>query len=125
MEEDVDQLVAMLDGLLLSGGNDINPMLFNEEPHAHLGEVSPSRDSSELELARRMLKTGKPIFGICRGLQVLNVAVGGTLYQDLHKQNDGPILQHYKKHPIRILPIMFKWKKEVCLNRLREVNVFR
>ncbi|MBO0603103.1 gamma-glutamyl-gamma-aminobutyrate hydrolase family protein [Sporosarcina sp. E16_3] len=99
LEEDVDQLVEMLDGLLLSGGNDINPMLFNEEPHAHLGEVSPSRDSSELELARQMLKTGKPILGICRGLQVLNVAVGGTLYQDLHKQNDGPILQHIQKAP--------------------------
>jgi len=99
LEEDVDQLVEMLDGLLLSGGNDINPMLFNEEPHAHLGEVSPSRDSSELELARRMLKTGKPILGICRGLQILNVAVGGTLYQDIHKQNEGPILQHVQKAP--------------------------
>lgn len=99
LEEDVDQLVEMLDGLLLSGGNDINPMLFNEEPHEHLGEVTPSRDSSELELARRMLKTGKPILGICRGLQVLNVAVGGTLYQDLHNQIEGPILQHVQKAP--------------------------
>ncbi|KAA0966932.1 gamma-glutamyl-gamma-aminobutyrate hydrolase family protein [Sporosarcina sp. ANT_H38] len=99
VEEDVAQLVAMLDGILLSGGSDINPMLFNEEPHAHLGEVSPSRDSIELELTRRMLETGKPILGICRGLQVLNVAVGGTVYQDLHKQNDGPILQHMQKAP--------------------------
>ena len=99
IEADVEQLVGMLDGLLLSGGNDINPMLFNEEPHADLGEVSPSRDSIELELARQMLKTDKPILGICRGLQVLNVAVGGTLYQDLHKQNEGPILQHLQKAP--------------------------
>ncbi|MEK5069044.1 gamma-glutamyl-gamma-aminobutyrate hydrolase family protein [Sporosarcina sp. FSL K6-1508] len=99
IEKDVDQLIGILDGLLLSGGNDINPMLFNEEPHAYLGEVSPSRDSIELELARRMLKTGKPILGICRGLQVLNVAVGGSVYQDLHKQNEGPILQHMQKAP--------------------------
>lgn len=99
LEQDVDQLIEMFDGLLLSGGNDINPMLFNEEPHEYLGVVSPSRDSSELELARRMLKTGKPILGICRGLQVLNVAVGGTLYQDLYKQNDSPILQHIQKAP--------------------------
>jgi putative glutamine amidotransferase len=99
LEEDVDQLIEMLDGLLLSGGNDINPTLFNEEPHEYLGEVSPSRDSIELELARQMLKTGKPILGICRGLQILNVAVGGALYQDLHKQNDGPILQHIQKAP--------------------------
>jgi len=99
LEQDVEQLIEMFDGLLLSGGNDINPMLFNEEPHEYLGVVSPSRDSSELELARRMLKTGKPILGICRGLQVLNVAVGGTLYQDLNKQNDSPILQHIQKAP--------------------------
>jgi len=99
LEEDVEQLIAILDGLILSGGNDINPMLFNEEPHEYLGEVSPSRDSIELELARRMLKTGKPILGICRGMQVLNVAVGGSVYQDLHKQNDGPILQHIQKAP--------------------------
>jgi len=99
LEEDVEQLIAILDGLILSGGNDINPMLFNEEPHEYLGEVSPSRDSIELELARRMLKTGKPILGICRGMQVLNVAVGGSVYQDLHKQNDGPILQHMQKAP--------------------------
>ncbi|MEK4404391.1 gamma-glutamyl-gamma-aminobutyrate hydrolase family protein [Sporosarcina sp. FSL K6-6792] len=99
LEQDVDQLIELFDGLLLSGGNDINPMLFNEEPHEYLGVVSPSRDSSELELARRMLKTGKPILGICRGLQVLNVAVGGTLYQDLYKQNDSPILQHTQKAP--------------------------
>jgi len=99
LEEDVEQLVEMLDGLLLSGGNDINPMLFNEEPHMHLGEVTPSRDSIELELARQMLETGKPILGICRGLQVLNVVVGGTVYQDLYKQNEGPILQHKQKAP--------------------------
>jgi len=99
LEEDVEQLIAILDGLILSGGNDINPMLFNEEPHEYLGEVSPSRDSIELELARRMLKTGKPILGICRGMQVLNVAVGGSVYQDFHKQNDGPILQHMQKAP--------------------------
>ncbi|MER2089420.1 MAG: gamma-glutamyl-gamma-aminobutyrate hydrolase family protein [Sporosarcina sp.] len=99
IEKDVDQLIGLLDGLLLSGGNDINPMLFNEEPHSYLGEVSPSRDSSELELARQMLKTSKPILGICRGLQILNVAAGGTLYQDFHNQKEGPILQHIQKAP--------------------------
>ena len=99
IEEDVKQVVGMLDGLLLSGGNDINPMLFNEEPHTHLGEVSPSRDSCELELAREMLAADKPILGICRGLQILNVAVGGTVYQDLHQQNEGPLLQHAQKAP--------------------------
>lgn len=99
IEEDISQLLGMLDGLLLSGGQDINPMLFNEEPYAYLGEVSPIRDSIELELTRHMLKTGKPILGICRGLQILNVAAGGTLFQDLHKQNEGPTLQHMQIAP--------------------------
>ncbi|WP_212391349.1 gamma-glutamyl-gamma-aminobutyrate hydrolase family protein [Sporosarcina beigongshangi] len=97
--EDIAQVVSLLDGLLLTGGNDINPILFNEEPHAHLGEVSPSRDLFELELARQMLTVDKPILGICRGLQLLNVAAGGTLYQDIHQQNTGPILQHIQKAP--------------------------
>ncbi|MEK5037677.1 gamma-glutamyl-gamma-aminobutyrate hydrolase family protein [Sporosarcina sp. FSL K6-3457] len=97
--ENIAQIVGLLDGLLLTGGNDINPILFNEEPHTHLGEVSPSRDLFELELARQMLAADKPIMGICRGLQLLNVAVGGTLYQDLHQQNEGPMLQHLQKSP--------------------------
>lgn len=96
---DIAQVVDLLDGLLLTGGKDINPILFNEEPHTHLGEVSPSRDLFELELARQMLVADKPILGICRGLQLLNVAVGGTLYQDLHRQNEGPMLQHLQKSP--------------------------
>lgn len=98
-EEDIAQVVGMLDGLLLTGGNDINPLLFNEEPHSYLGEVSPGRDLFELELTRQMLVVDKPILGICKGLQILNVAVGGTLYQDIHQQNNGPILQHLQNAP--------------------------
>ncbi|MFJ7934576.1 gamma-glutamyl-gamma-aminobutyrate hydrolase family protein [Sporosarcina sp. NPDC096371] len=97
--DDIAQVVALLDGLLLTGGNDINPLLFNEEPHTHLGEVSPNRDLFELELARHMLVEDKPILGICRGIQLLNVAVGGTLYQDLHQQNVGLMLQHVQNAP--------------------------
>ncbi|CAM3162735.1 gamma-glutamyl-gamma-aminobutyrate hydrolase family protein [Filibacter tadaridae] len=99
VDEDADQLLAMLDGLLFTGGNDINPMLFDEEPRVGLGEVSPGRDSCELELARRLLKTDKPILGICRGIQILNVAGGGNLYQDIYKQLDKPVLQHQQKAP--------------------------
>ena len=96
---DIAQIVGMLDGLLLTGGNDINPILFNEEPHKNLGEVSPGRDLFELELVRQMLSLNKPIFGICRGLQILNVAVGVTLYQDIHQQKKESILQHLQNAP--------------------------
>ena len=99
IEEDVKQLSNMLDGVLLTGGGDIDPMLFGEEPHKQLGEVSPSRDSIELRLVQEMLTKNKPILGICRGLQVLNIAVGGNMYQDIYSQNTSTLLQHVQKAP--------------------------
>ena len=99
IEGDVLQLVELIDGLLLTGGDDIDPLLFGEEPHPGLGHVVPARDLVELKLTRQMLNCDKPILGICRGIQVLNVAVGGTVYQDIYKQHDQPILQHLQKSP--------------------------
>ena len=97
IKNDVGTLVERLDGLLLSGGFDINPLFYGEEPHRELGEVSPGRDDNELELARAFLQADKPILGICRGHQVLNVAQGGTMYQDIHAQIDEVVLQHVQK----------------------------
>lgn len=97
IERDVQQITKILDGLLISGGGDMNPYEFNEEPLPQLGNVTPERDSMELELVRHMLALDKPILGICRGHQVLNVAFGGTLYQDIISQSANPILQHDQK----------------------------
>lgn len=97
IDNDVKQLSTMLDGLLLTGGGDINPMIFGEEPHKHLEEVSPSRDSIEIAIFREMLKLNKPILGICRGLQIINIALGGNMYQDIYSQRDVPLLQHSQK----------------------------
>ncbi len=72
-----------LHGLLLSGGGDIDPSFFGQEPHPLTGWLSPRRDAFELELARLALQTGTPVLGICRGLQVLNVAAGGDICQDI------------------------------------------
>ncbi len=80
-----------LDGLVLTGGVDMAPALYGEEPHPRLGNVQTDRDAAELPLARWAATEGKPVFGICRGIQVLNVALGGTLYQDLETQRPGPI----------------------------------
>lgn len=83
-----------VDGLLLSGGVDLDPFYFGEEPLAGLGEITPRRDALELSLTRLALEGNKPLLAICRGLQVLNAAAGGTLHQDLkgvtgflHSQN--------------------------------------
>lgn len=97
IEQDAQQLSTMLDGLLLTGGGDIDPMLFGEEPHKHLGDVSPSRDLIEMTLVQEMLKKNKPILGVCRGLQIINIALGGNMYQDIYSQRDVPLLQHTQK----------------------------
>lgn len=69
----------------------MSPALYGEAPHPRLGAVQRERDSAELPLARWAAAEGKPLLGICRGIQVLNVALGGTLYQDLETQRPGPI----------------------------------
>ncbi len=87
-----------LDGLLLSGGEDVDPARFGEEPLPALGPVSPERDEMELALASRALSKRLPILAICRGVQVLNVAAGGSLYQDIGSQLGG-VLQHRQRAP--------------------------
>lgn len=80
----IPALVDGLDGILLSGGGDVDPAVFGQRATGHLGTVTPRRDAFELELARYVLeKTDKPVLGICRGIQVMNVAMGGSLYIDL------------------------------------------
>jgi putative glutamine amidotransferase len=75
-----------LDGLLLAGGGDIAPHHFGETRFTRLMGVDPPRDRAELLLARRAVEDGLPLLAICRGIQVLNVALGGTLYQDIATQ---------------------------------------
>ncbi|HET7839586.1 MAG TPA: gamma-glutamyl-gamma-aminobutyrate hydrolase family protein [Rectinemataceae bacterium] len=78
-----------IDGLLLTGGGDIAPILYGEDPLAGLKSVSQRRDQAELALAKEALARGMPLFGVCRGHQVLNVAMGGSLYQDIATQLPG------------------------------------
>jgi len=91
----IDRYLDTVDGLLLTGGEDVQPLLFGCEPQRGLGTIDVPRDSFELPLARAALGRSLPILGICRGIQVLNVAAGGTLIQDLNAM-DGR-LQHQMK----------------------------
>ncbi|MBE3558274.1 MAG: type 1 glutamine amidotransferase [Ktedonobacteraceae bacterium] len=79
----LEALLPRLDGLLLSGGIDVDPRYYQEEPHPLLGETNPHLDALELALAKWAFKNDIPTLGICRGMQLLNVALGGKLYQDL------------------------------------------
>jgi putative glutamine amidotransferase len=77
------RLLAEIHGLLLTGGGDMDPALFGELPHPTLYEVAPSRDVLETTAVRVVMERRRPILAVCRGIQVLNVALGGNLYQDL------------------------------------------
>lgn len=93
-EEDIPALCERLDGLIVTGGGDINPTLYGEEPHLRLGAVYPGSDLYEKELILNFLKLDKPFIGMCRGLQMLNISLGGTNYQDLESQFEGTLYQH-------------------------------
>jgi putative glutamine amidotransferase len=86
-----------LDGLLLTGGGDVDPARFGEAPHPNLYDVAPPRDALETEAVRIALERRLPILAVCRGIQVLNVALGGTLYQDVGTE-PGTALQHSQQH---------------------------
>lgn len=79
----LSQLVDGLDGLVLQGGADMSPSSYGEEPHCDEWCGDPRRDGYELAIVREFLNQRKPILGVCRGMQVLNVALGGSLYQDI------------------------------------------
>jgi len=86
--ERAEEAVATLDGLVLTGGEDMNPLVYRDEPLAELGTTDIARDRWELALVSAAEKKGIPVLGICRGIQVVNVARGGTLYQDIHAQTE-------------------------------------
>ncbi|MDY4085542.1 MAG: gamma-glutamyl-gamma-aminobutyrate hydrolase family protein [Ruminococcus bromii] len=89
-QDDIAQTVAMCDGILFTGGHDISPKIYGQEPIAECGKLCEIRDRFEQAVLMQALKSDKAIFGICRGIQFINAALGGTLYQDLptqHKSN--------------------------------------
>lgn len=101
--------VHRLDGFIFSGGGDMDPLLYGQLQKPSCGAINPMRDAAELALARLLLTADKPVLGICRGFQVLNVALGGDLYQDLPSEYDGELIAHrqeqpdsYPSHPVTV-----------------------
>lgn len=88
-----------LDGLLLTGGSDVAPSYFGEEPDPNLGRVTPRRDQFELHLVKEMLIKDKPVLGICRGMQLLNIAAGGTVIQHIDARKNAHRIQHDQQAP--------------------------
>lgn len=103
------ELLDRLDGIIFSGGGDINPLLLGEEPIKELHSITPERDQQELLLARLAYDRQIPMLGICKGIQIINAALGGTLYQDIHTQMEGIRIKHsqdqdrrYPSHQVTI-----------------------
>ena len=94
-EEGFLDLYSHLSGILFSGGGDVALEHFNGSPHPRIGEVDEKRDFTELSLMRVAVDDGKPILGICRGAQVMNVALGGTLYTHIYDQLPGALDHAY------------------------------
>lgn len=84
----------LIDGFIAPGGFDVEPRWYGEEPRREIGRTVPMRDAFEIPLLRALREAGKPVFGICRGLQVINVAFGGTLWQDIPSQVNESWIQH-------------------------------
>lgn len=99
-EEHLSSLLSRLDGVLFSGGGDVHPWRYGGLPNPLVDSVDEDRDRVEILLVSHAVQQGLPIFGICRGLQLINVALGGTLYEDLGEQLPGS-LQHidFGMHP--------------------------
>ena len=98
VSESPRKVLAELDGLLLTGGGDVDPVLYGEDRHPLVDDAEPGRDEFELDLARRAIAADLPLLAICRGAQVLNVAAGGTLIQDIPSSVE-TTLAHSVKEP--------------------------
>jgi putative glutamine amidotransferase len=103
-------LVNVLDGVLLTGGGDVDPVLYGQDRHDTVSDAEPGRDEFELDLARRALADDLPLLGICRGAQVLNVAAGGSLVQDIPSALPGSAAHQIATpadalaHPVTVTP---------------------
>lgn len=122
-EEDFKALSHSLDGFLFTGGPDIDPITYEEETMEACGVIVPERDKMETTLFSYVYPLGKPILGICRGIQVMNVCLGGTLYQDLSQVKD--TIAHYQKSENHVLTHFVITEQNSLLHKITGNREFR
>ena len=99
-EEALEEIARHFDGFLFTGGPDVAPALYGQKREAFCGEIHEKRDAMEMKLFRLAFELDKPILGICRGIQLMNVALGGTLYQDIPTQAPSEIFHRVLGKPL-------------------------
>ena len=93
--ETIRAYAEAFDGYLFTGGGDVDPAYYGAARHPLCGEAEPGRDEFELALLRELIARDRPVFGICRGIQIMNVALGGTLWQDIDAEVTGTFVPHF------------------------------
>lgn len=116
-EDVINEQMNFIDGLILSGGHDVSPRYYKEDPHQKLGGIYPERDEFDFMLLKKAEERNIPVLGICRGFQLINVYFGGTLYQDLGER-DGFTLKHNQVKTPDMPSHMVKIDKESKLHAL-------
>lgn len=101
-QSDMEALAQLCDGFLFTGGPDVHPSLFHEETMQYCGAIDERRDTLEIGLLREVNRLDKPVLGICRGIQLINVALGGSLYQDIPAQLEGMPIAHSQQRPYTV-----------------------
>jgi putative glutamine amidotransferase len=123
------ELVKGVDGILISGSNsDVDPHRYGQEPHPKIGSIVSRRDETDLFLLDEVFRSGRPLLGICFGIQILNVYLGGTLWQDVESQvkeavkHEQTATEDYRSHTIRIKPRSLLY--ELAQQKETRVNSF-
>jgi len=118
---EIDRLLEVVDAIVLPGGKDVDPLYYGEAVSKHCGPIIPALDKADIMLARSGFERNIPVLGLCRGSQVINVAMGGTLYQDISAQTERstPILHDQKgimpkDHPIHSVRLSVKSRLYEC-----------
>lgn len=121
------EYLNLCDGIILAGGPDIDAAYFGKEnmPYAH--EISPVRDSMEIFLAKEAIDHNKPMLGICRGCQVMNIAAGGSIFQDIYFESDNPknLLKHSQEAPRWFQIHEISISEATCLHRIFGKNTLK
>lgn len=126
-QEKLEEYAALCDGFLFSGGVDLDPALYGEAKQFDSVEIDRDRDAFEQGVFRAVYPTGKPILGICRGIQALNVFLGGTLYQHIDGHQQSGVPYEAREYPLKVLPdgLLYRLcgKTEIFVNSYHHQNV--